>query len=222
MAIDFNVASKIDNDDDDELKILSELIIDQDLNPWSEFRASIAIVSQSKGGGDDSLQSLFTRLSTISAKLSNAPTACVVLGDEKQLSEISIADEQVVVSNNDIQGNDTVSEVKCALTPMEQRDMQSWNDRLSREKVFSRYYNPERWELSELETIQKLLGVENTETPRFFVSYTFYSNECHDYFYPLQPLLFCNILRMSQAKKKQIRPSSTFSFQGMTTRNRYC
>ena len=149
--------AEIDDDDDDDLKILNELIIDQDLNPWSEFRASIAFVSQSRGG-DDSLQSLFTQSSTISAKSSKSPTACVVLVDEKQLSEKTIADEQEVVSN-DIQGNAIVSEAVAfsKLTPMEQHDMQSWNNRLSREKVFSRYYNPKWWELSELKTIQKSL-----------------------------------------------------------------
>ena len=205
MSQDNNVAAEIGDDDDLNI-ILDELIIDQDFNPWSEFRSSIAAVrsgsrSRSREGeGDDSLQTLFTRSSTIAIattreeKLSAdgqpyADTTLVAIVDvdieslgnqkpipidEKQCQEVDDSESQgrfIAAEIDSSPSSDDWPIVFSSLTPGEQRDNRSWNTRLSRDKVYSRYYNPEQWELSEMTTIQKFLGIENSGTPCFVVSF---------------------------------------------------
>lgn len=45
------------------------------------------------------------------------------------------------------------------LTPNEKRDIRAWDRRLSREKIFSKYYYPEPWEAREMLTIQRFLSI---------------------------------------------------------------
>ena len=50
------------------------------------------------------------------------------------------------------------------LTAGERQDIRSWNTRLHRDTVFSRYYFPEQWELRELKTIEKFLELDIKNT----------------------------------------------------------
>ena len=50
------------------------------------------------------------------------------------------------------------------LTTNEKRDIRAWDRRLSREKIFSKYYYPEPWEAREIVTIQRFLSI--TTDPR--------------------------------------------------------
>lgn len=171
------------NDDKDDLKNHNEFIIDQDFDPWSEFRASIALITQSRSRGDDSLQSLFTRLSSIStrsrsSKALNADPictsiACVALDDSdlRQSSDHCSQENDIVSEVDSATSKNSRSVIFSKLSPGEQRDIRSWNVRLSRDKVFSRYYCPEQWEQSEMKTIQKFLGLENNDASRFSVSF---------------------------------------------------
>lgn len=198
---DDNSAAEID---DDDLNILDELIIvvdDHDFNPWPDFRESDAVIRSRGREGDDSLQSLFARLRSEKSSITDntcTDTASVSLalavvassGVQEQSSEMSTAEEQdqdvevedrlennLVAETDASPSSDISNIVFSSLTPGEQRDNRSWNTRLSRDKVFSRYYHPEQWELSEMNAIQKFLGIESTDRPCSSVSLYFIPND---------------------------------------------
>ncbi|KAL7538282.1 hypothetical protein ACHAWF_006043 [Thalassiosira exigua] len=150
-----------DQDDSDgdsiagDLKKLNEMDIDRDFNAWSEFRSSFAV-----RGGRQSLASLVSR----SSLKSSTSTTPVVLGKQNKFdaSEHSIAEsdlEESVGKNRRDHGSLDVS--FSSLTPAEKRELRTWNTRLTRDVVFSRYYFPQQWELREMDTLKKFLEIEN-------------------------------------------------------------
>lgn len=73
-----------------------------------------------------------------------------------------------VASSSNIDASDNGSSCNVSfdtnLTPNEKRDIRAWDRRLSREKIFSKYYYPEPWEAREMLTIQRFLSI--TPDPR--------------------------------------------------------
>lgn len=138
-AADDDSAASLAND----LKMLSEMNIDQDFNVWSEFRSSFAVAQ----GKRESLQSL-SRSSRISrgskasighSTGSRTSTTPVVLGVQNKFnaSEKSIdhleESKHSDLSHSDHGHDEPVLDVSFStLTPGEVRDIRAWNTRLSR------------------------------------------------------------------------------------------
>mmetsp|Transcript_50356 Transcript_50356/g.107241 ORF Transcript_50356/g.107241 Transcript_50356/m.107241 type:complete len:616 (+) Transcript_50356:155-2002(+) len=138
-VVDDHSASEIE----DNLKLLNDMNIDQDFNIWGDFRGSDAM------GQRDSLKSLISGSLTVSA---SEQSRCQRDSDESKEKD----------SSHEIDSGDRSLSVSfSALTSGEKREIRSWNIRLSRETVFSRYYFPEQWELREMKTVVEFLELEN-------------------------------------------------------------
>ncbi|KAL9183458.1 hypothetical protein ACHAXT_004314 [Thalassiosira profunda] len=162
------------SDDDDsvaeDLKILSEMNIDEDFNVWGDFRNSFAVKGQR-----DSLASLISSRSSgvSSASKTSATPAVPGVQNKWEPHEKSITENDLIVDFGALekeedaprdaeddgegatetaqdsapieQGDDRGESLDVSfsrLTPGEQRDIRAWNLRLSRDTVFSRYYFP--------------------------------------------------------------------------------
>lgn len=139
------------NDAEADLKRLGEMDIDQDFNVWSEFRKTV-----SSRGGSDSFRSFVFQAS--SRKLSGDALNSQESKLSTPLGEVDDGEEKPVHAEN--KDNSLVVSFP-KLTAFEQRDIRTWDIRISRDTVFSRYYFPELWELRELETLKDFFELEN-------------------------------------------------------------
>ncbi|KAL7499451.1 hypothetical protein ACHAWT_006986 [Skeletonema menzelii] len=136
-SVDSSVASL-----DKDLQALNEMDIDADFNMWSSFRGSFSIEKRA------SLEQIGN---SMRSSASGGSTSALLQGTKNEKFNDSL------VSINEIEVQEDPLQ---KLSPAEQKDIHQWNVRLGREQVFSRYYFPERWELNELNNIQKFLKLE--------------------------------------------------------------